>query len=113
LQVVKTDKELKCLTPMRYATDNLHSQYHCINSPDLRCNSPLTYSINNNLIKTSFEEGYIFLVYKGLKTDENGVIMVPDNINVILAIEHYIKSRFLDDMGVENDNNILHHQNRN
>lgn len=99
LQVAQLDDCKNIISAMRYATDTLHSTLHCHNSPDLKCNSDITYSFNNNYIHTSFREGHVFLAYKGLATDENCVPIIPDNINVILAIEYYIKYRYLDDLG--------------
>lgn len=86
-------------TPMRYATDNFNSILHSINSPDLKNNSELTYSLNANYIQTSFPKGNVLMVYKGLMTDEDCIPMIPDNVNVILAVRYYIRSKFLEDLG--------------
>lgn len=102
LQAVKVDDCMKEMCAMRYATDNFHSVLHCTNSPDLKCRSEVTYSLNNNYIITSFEKGYVFMSYKGLATDEDCIPMIPDNVNVMLAVEYYIKYRFLDDLGSDN-----------
>lgn len=99
IQAVKVDSELKQMVAMRYATDNFASILHCTNSPDLKCISEYTYSLNNNYIITNFREGHVFMAYKGLKVDENCMLMIPDNVNVQLAVEYYIKYRYLDDLG--------------
>lgn len=99
IQTVKIDSCFKYLCPMRFATDNFHSVLHCTNSPDLKCVTEYTYSLNNNFIITNFKEGWVFMAYKALPTDEECLLMIPDNVNVQLAIEYYIKSRYLDDLG--------------
>ncbi len=86
-------------TPMRYAVDNFNSVLHEVNSPDLQNRSELTYSLNANYIQTSFSEGNVLMVYKGLMTDEDCIPMIPDNVNVILAVRYYIRSKFLEDLG--------------
>lgn len=109
IQVVKVSCDMKIMQSMRYATDNFHSVLHCTNSPDLKCQSEYTYSLNNNYIITNFKDGYIFMAYKGLPTDDECNLLIPDNVNVKLAIEYYIKSRFLDDLGSD-DNRIIRQQ---
>lgn len=106
LQTVKIDECFKQLVPMRYATNNFHSVLHCTNSPDTTCNSEYTYNLNNNYIITNFKTGWVFMAYKSLPSDENCSLLIPDNVNVKLAIEYYIKYRFLDDLGSD-DNLIL------
>lgn len=99
ITVVKTDECLKSLSRMRYGTHNLQTAFHVLNSPDLKCISDYTYTLNNKHIHTNFESGYLFMIYTALPTDENCELLIPDNVNVQLAIEYYIKSRFLDDLG--------------
>lgn len=98
IQTVYTDKNLRYTVAMRYATNNFNEVFHCLNSPDLHCNTEYTYSLNNNYIHTSYKEGYAFMVYKALKTDDKGMIMIPDNVDVQLAVEFYVKWRYLDDL---------------
>jgi len=76
--------------PLRYASDLFHSAIHCDDSPDLSCNSDLTYSINNNLIYTSFKEGVIQIAYESIVTDEEGFPMIPDLAEVKQALKYYI-----------------------
>lgn len=102
IQAVRVDETMKNMSAMRYATDNLHSVLHCTNSPDLNCQSDTTYSMNNNYMITSFKTGWVFLSYKGLAVDEDCVPMIPDNVNVTLAVEYYIKAKYLDDLGSSN-----------
>jgi len=99
LMIQATKCENKSFIPMRYGTDNFHSIYHIDNSPDCKnSTSSHTYTISNSLINTSFKDGEMLIAYKGIHTDKEGYPMVPDNVNVILALEYYIKYRYLDDM---------------
>lgn len=85
------------LQSMRYSSDTFHSAYHEVGSPDfsdLSNNYDNTYSLNNGVIYTSFKEGYLQQSYKGLKLDEDGLPMIPDNVKFELAIENYIKSQY-------------------
>lgn len=97
IATAKTDSSLSYATPMAYATSSFNSVRHCTGSPDLSSNSPYTYSLNNDYISTSFEEGWVFMVYTGLRVNDEGVIMIPDEVNTIKAVESYIKYMFLKD----------------
>lgn len=87
--------------PMGTGTDTHHESYSVTKSNRLGKteNSVFTYSINTNKIFTNFEEGKLFLVYKAVHTDEDGLILIPDNVNVMLAVEFYIKYNYLNDLG--------------
>lgn len=76
--------------PMSYSTDSFHSKYHECNSPDLTCSSVESYSINNGLMYTSFEEGEVEISYKGIEMDEDGLPMIPDNESFKQALKYYI-----------------------
>tara|TARA_R110000796_G_scaffold251475_2_gene382962 strand:+ start:130 stop:942 length:813 start_codon:yes stop_codon:yes gene_type:complete len=121
-----SDGNVKTMQAMRYSTGTFHSVMHCFNSPDTNYSSNpksnyynsknssisentnrsnpyfgnLTYSLNNNYIVTGFEEGWVLMAYKGLAMDDDECTpLIPDNVNVLLAVEYYIKSRYLDDLG--------------
>lgn len=81
-------------TPMKYATSSFRSIYHCTNSPDIKCNSSVTYSVENGNIYTSFCEGMIQLAYRGIQIDEKGYPMIPDNPRILRALENYIKVQY-------------------
>ena len=104
IQTAVVDCNMKYLAAMRYATDNFHSVRHCLNSPDMACSSEYTYSLNNNYIITSFKTGFVFMAYKGLAVDEDCQIIIPDNVNVKLAVQFYIRWRYLDDLGSDDPN---------
>lgn len=83
-----------CVYPMRYNSDTFNSKYHEIGSPDfveLSSNYDWSYSINNGCIYTNFKEGNVQQSYKGLKLDDDGLPMVPDDVKFEKAVEWYIK----------------------
>ena len=98
IATVKTDDTFSYYINMGYATSSLNSVRHCTGSPDLSCQSEYTYSLDSNYIKTSFEEGWVFMVYNGLMVNDDGVIMIPDEVNTIKAVTAYIKHQYLKDM---------------
>ena len=55
--------------------------------------SQYSYTLNNNYIFTSFEEGQVELHYKAFPTNALGMPMVPDNIKFIMAVQAYIAER--------------------
>lgn len=55
--------------------------------------SQYTYTLNNNYIFTSFEEGEVELHYKAFPTNALGMPLVPDNIKFIMAMQSYIAER--------------------
>ena len=55
--------------------------------------SQYTYTLNNNYIFTSFEEGQVELHYKAFPTNSLGMPMVPDDIKFIMAVQAYVAER--------------------
>jgi hypothetical protein len=99
IQSARYDCNTHQLTPMRYGTDNFHSIYHVDGSSDCKNNDLRnTYTINNSVITTSFKEGEMLIAYKAIQVDEEGYPMIPDNVNVQLTVEYYIKHKYLEDM---------------
>jgi len=76
--------------PMVIATDSLHNQIHKLKEKR-RNESAYTYSLNAGLIHCNQEDGVVFVTYDKLKCGEDGYPMIPDSVNVRLAIENYIK----------------------
>jgi len=86
----------KNLIPMVMSTDSLSNHIQKINSNNNINNlhngySQKTYSINNNIIKTSFPNGTIFITFDTIRVDENDIPMIPDSEALLRAIEAYIK----------------------
>ena len=57
-----------------------------------------TYVIDKGIVKTSIEDGYIVISYKGLALDENGYPLVPDDEPFKIGLEYYILHRYLEPM---------------
>ena len=104
-------------SPMRYASDTFHSQHHNVGSKEFsekkyyndndnlghqggyasgysrgkNYSQGAEYSINNQYIYLSQEEGTVNLLYKTIVTDAEGYPMIPNNIKFEKAIEWYVK----------------------
>lgn len=73
--------------PMRYSTDTFHR--YC--SKMANCtNCELTYTVNDDCIFPSFENGLYLLAYESYPTDEEGYPMILDEEKVINAIAYDI-----------------------
>lgn len=48
------------------------------------------YKINNDVVYTDFEKGYVNLVYKAFPTDKEGFLMVPDDEKFRSAVKHHL-----------------------
>lgn len=77
---------------LRYSTDLYHSALVC---QDINhgCTSDITYTINDDYIFTTFEEGDLEIVYKAIPTDDEGFPLVPDDIKFVKAVKSYIEER--------------------
>jgi hypothetical protein len=52
-----------------------------------------SYRIQGNLIYFSFEKGKVTLSYKAIPVDSDGIPLIPDNQNFLMAMEWYVKVR--------------------
>lgn len=50
-------------------------------------------SINGRYVHTSFQDGYVYLVYKGVPLDCDGYPLVPDDAKLKEALEYYYIKR--------------------
>jgi hypothetical protein len=80
---------------LTYATDTFHESIDCIPS-NKDCPIEFTYIINSGVIKTSFETGHVEVAYKTLETCEDNYPLIPDDEDTKLAIEYYIRFRYLE-----------------
>lgn len=80
-------------SPMRRSTDTFHMSYLCHSSPDLHCQTEITYKVNNDYIFTSFEEGYVEMSYLAFPTDERGLPLIPDNQRIIECCTYYVAEK--------------------
>ncbi len=76
--------------PMRYSSDIYHK--YCSKLPPCS-NCEQTYTVNDNCIFTSFEEGLFLLSYTGLAQDKEGFPLVSIEEKVLLAVAYYILYR--------------------
>ena len=53
--------------------------------------SELSFKIQGDIIYTSFKEGKVEIAYKTMKTDEEGLPLIPDDTVFMRALELYIK----------------------
>lgn len=80
---------------MRPATDNYHIGYSSQSDNYRGTLQGYTYDVRHGVIYTSFEEGQIEIAYDGMPFTENGNLLLPDDVNIIKAIEAYIKQEHL------------------
>lgn len=80
------------LTSMVKSSDSLSKQVDKIRTG--RYNDQFTkqtYNINNQIIKTSFCDGKIFITFDTIKVDDDNIPMIPDSEALLRAVEAYIK----------------------
>lgn len=84
-------KHIQSNKVINYASDIYHGN-HCLDDFKDGCdmNSNLTYSMESEVIKTSFKEGDILISYKSLATDDDGFPMIQDNPQNVQAIRYHI-----------------------
>lgn len=95
LYIIQTRQKLENdhIVPMRYATDTFQSSYHQIGSPDFAVNSDSTYSVNRGFIYTSFEEGFVEMMYMAVTVDDEGLPMIPDDPSFEKALQYYVMAQ--------------------
>lgn len=74
--------------PMRYSTDVMH--YYMTSCEDSRCNSSMTYSVNDGYVYPNYEEGAIKMSYWAVPTDDNGYPLIPDQIKFREAVAAHL-----------------------
>jgi len=91
LSIIQT-RDFDSKQAYRYETGNYFSNScHLEGSPDLVCQSGLTYKIQGNYIFSNRKTGCIELAYMSYPTDDQGLPKVPDDTRVIKALESYIR----------------------
>ncbi len=71
-------------------------------SPSIYNKSSLEVTMDNNNFYFNFEAGSVYLQYFKVMLDENGLPMIPDVVQIELAIETYIVFRFFQELFYEN-----------
>ncbi len=82
---------------MREATNLYHRSQNELNN-EHELVREYTYSIQNGIIFTSREEGFIEISYRAIATDENEFPLIPNTEKVKLALEYYIMFRYLEQL---------------
>lgn len=94
--------------PLTYATDIFHKALNCNTmftkqsrekykeTGYIDYRNEYTYTVQQNKIFTSFEEGKIEISYQALDVDEEGFPLIPDNQKVKEAIKYYIMRQYLE-----------------
>lgn len=53
-----------------------------------------TYSICDNIIKTSFDEGEVFIYYSSIPTDSEGDFIIPHHPDLVDAVTSYVMFKY-------------------
>lgn len=69
-----------------------HCADDCLN---FLCSAQDEITINNRAIFTNFDDGDIFMLYYAFPYDEDGIPMIPDNVEMEKLLEMYIKWQVL------------------
>jgi hypothetical protein len=77
-------KSKPALVPMRWATDSFHLQNHLF-GVDYNTVSVFTYELNSNRIYPNFKTGCVWMAYKKIPVDDEGMPKVPDDESFRLA----------------------------
>lgn len=88
--------------PVKYSGDIYHSSFHCEGYTNLESNvTDLTYTINNNYLYLSTQEGAVEISFRKLITDDDGYPMIPDDQSFENALYYYIlKEHFFPLLGI-------------
>jgi len=79
--------------PLRATTTPFHRGIHCSDCINFICEAEHSYSIDKcGIITTSFEKGYLSIAHYAYPII-NGSFLIPDDVDVIKALEAYILYR--------------------
>lgn len=78
---------------LRYSSDSFHFKSYTNGCQDLRCQSDLTYKLNDNFIFPNFDSGQIEMAYKAFPCDDRGFPLIPDNEAFKQAVVAYVAER--------------------
>ncbi len=85
LEILNTNNNVRTLLTNLIGDERLESNQFCRKSSEM-----IKYSIKPGYINTNVKSGYIKVSYDRLMSDENGHIMIPDNISYIEAVYWYV-----------------------
>lgn len=89
IQVLQV-KDLSDKTCIRYNTDSFMND-----TKGASDRSDRAYKLQGRIIYTTFEKGKIEVAYKSVKTDDEGLPMVPGTPKFLIAFEWYVRVYFL------------------
>nr|DAE86541.1 MAG TPA: hypothetical protein [Caudoviricetes sp.] len=82
-------------TPVRLSNHTFFNSLVCVEDVDIYKSCIDEYTIVEDKIRTSFEEGLVLISYYRQKIDpETGYPMIPDTISLISAITYYITWKY-------------------
>lgn len=82
-------------TPVRLSNHTFFNSLVCVEDVDIYKTCVDEYTIVEDKIRTSFEEGLVLISYYRQKIDpETGYPMIPDTISLISAITYYITWKY-------------------
>ena len=71
---------------------NINAINHCASDcPNIYAQSANTFDIRDNKLVVTFPKGVVHLIYYATETDENDNQLIPDQIEFLDVLEHYIK----------------------
>jgi hypothetical protein len=86
-----TLEEFQCgkgtITPMRWSTDHFHKRYHK-DDRDYTTQSRNTYTVSDNTIFTSFDNGFVAMAYEAIPVDDCGYPTIPAEQQWLEAASH-------------------------
>jgi len=102
--ITNEDNFNDCPIPLRHATDIYHESAESCDTEENRENleHPLqhpkeyTYTVSAGIVTTSFIEGPVQVSYKALLTNDEGYPCLPDNMDLLFAVEYHIRWRFIE-----------------
>ena len=91
-----TGKTRQGYTPVRLANHSFFNSIVCREEEGAYTTSVDEYTLQDDVVRTSFKEGQIALAYTRQKIDEEtGYPMIPDDYSVITAITMYITMKYM------------------
>lgn len=75
--------------------------------PSFKIKNDLQVTMDNNYFYFNFDEGAIYLQYYKIMLDEDGLPMIPDVTQIEQAIEYYIMYKFLQQVYINGEENVL------
>lgn len=95
---VDSDYFVNNFKPLRLVNKSKATTFHCVNSPNLYCESVDYYQINmNGQIITSVKEGYLSVFYLAKSRNDRNYFKIPDDFDVLTAIAAYIKYKHMEE----------------